>query len=75
MASHTSENQSGSLFKNGGVEYGVYRLQNAAGETFVDINQNRELCCRPEDALPEGGGRVCQYFIRPISRQLISNHL
>ena len=57
-----------SMFHNGKLNPGIYKIQNIVGETFVDIREyNKELCCRPESVLGEKG-QVCQSPAHPIDR-------
>ena len=54
----TSANDSVSVFKDGKLKPGIYKIQNIVGHTYADIRENtRELCCRPTVAL-EGKGLV-----------------
>ena len=57
MASNTSQNQSVSVLEDGIVRPGIYMIVNTQSNTFVDILDTKELCCRPEYAIP-GKGRV-----------------
>ena len=55
----TSTNDSLSIFTNGKLKPGIYKVHNIRGQTYVDIREDsRELCCRPATAL-EGKGLVC----------------
>jgi len=45
-----------SIFKDGKLKPGVYKIQNIAGQTYVG-EHTRELCCRPATLL-EGNGLV-----------------
>ncbi|KAF9648158.1 hypothetical protein BDM02DRAFT_2342614 [Thelephora ganbajun] len=52
----TSADDSVSIFKDGKLKPGVYKIQNIVGQTYVDIREHtRELCGRPTTLL-EGGG-------------------
>ena len=54
----TSTDDSVSIFKDGKLRPGVYKIQNIVGQTYVDIREHaRELCCRPATVL-EGKGLV-----------------
>ena len=56
-----SQSDSGSIFADGKLKAGIYKIQNIAGHTFLDIRENSlELCCRPVAAL-EGKGFVSLY--------------
>jgi len=69
-----SKNDSMSIFTNGKLKPGIYKIQNIVGHTHVDIREDtRELCCRPTtildsekkglwEILPSGPG----YTIRRI---------
>ena len=51
----TSANESDSVFRDGKLKPGIYKIQNIVSQTYVDIReQTRELCGRPAAAL---GGR------------------
>lgn len=48
-----------SIFKDGKLKAGVYKIQNLYTEGYVDIHEySRELCCRPAQDLREGRGIV-----------------
>ena len=54
----TSTNDYASIFKDGKLKPGVYKIQNIVSQTYVDIREHtRELCCRPAAVL-EGNGLV-----------------
>jgi len=54
---------SNSIFKDGKLKPGIYKIQNIFSETFLDIEvYPRELCCRPARDLGEGRGVVCRYL-------------
>ena len=54
----TSTNESDSVFKDGRIKPGVYKIQNIVSQTYVDIREHsRELCGRPTTVL-EGKGLV-----------------
>jgi len=56
--SHTMADGSETIFKDGKLKPGVYKIQNIVGHTYVDIQEHvRELCCRPATVL-EGKGLV-----------------
>jgi len=51
-------NESGSVFKDGKLQPGIYKIQSIVSQTYVDIQENtRELCGRPATLL-EGKGLV-----------------
>ena len=48
-----------SILTDGKLKPGVYRIQNLAGQTFVEMQEGpRQLCCRPEAALSGRDGLV-----------------
>lgn len=54
----TSTNDPVSIFKDGKLKPGIYKIQNIVGQTYVDTREHtRELCGRPATAL-EGKGLV-----------------
>jgi hypothetical protein len=54
----TSKNDSVSIFEDGKLRPGIYKIQNIVGQTYVDIREhNKELCGRPATVL-EGKGLV-----------------
>jgi hypothetical protein len=49
-----------SIFKDGKLKPGIYKIQNLYAQTYMDIHEHsRYLCCRPAKALGEGRGLVC----------------
>jgi hypothetical protein len=57
MAGETS-----SIFGDGRLKPGIYKIQNLYSRTYMDIHEHsREVCCRPVTALEEGGGLVCPF--------------
>ena len=51
-----------SIFKDGKLKSGIYKIQNIQFETYVDIEvHTREICCCPANDLGEGRGLVCRY--------------
>ena len=51
-----------SIYENGKLKPGVYKIQNIQSETYLDIEvHTREMCCRPAKDLGEGRGSVCRY--------------
>ena len=66
--SSTSANNSMSIFKDGKLEPGIYKIQNIVSHTYVDMREDtRQLCCRPATVL-EGKGLVglCLHSVRII---------
>jgi len=52
-----STSDSASIFKDGKLKSGIYKIQNIYAETFLDIEvHSREVCCRPANNLGEGRG-------------------
>jgi len=48
-----------SIFKDGKLKPGIYKIQNLESETYLDIHQNsKQVCCRPAGDLEDGGGLV-----------------
>jgi hypothetical protein len=59
-----SQNESGSIFREGKLKPGVYKIQNVVGQTYVDVREHsKQLCGRPATLL-EGKGLVgsCSHF-------------
>ena len=57
-----STNDSSSIFKDGRLKPGIYKIQNIRSETYLDIEvHSREMCCRPAKDLGEEGGLVSRY--------------
>ena len=57
-----STGESLSIFKDGKLKPGIYKIQNIQTENYVDIEvHSRELCCRPAKDLGEGRGLVSVY--------------
>ena len=51
-----------SIFKDGKLTPGIYKIQNIETENYVDIEvHSRQLCCRPARDLGEGRGLVSRY--------------
>ncbi|KAF9783525.1 hypothetical protein BJ322DRAFT_1071542 [Thelephora terrestris] len=52
-----SPNASFSIFKDGRLKPGIYRIQNIRSDTYLDIHQHsNEVCCRPKREIEEGRG-------------------
>jgi len=46
-----------SIFEDGELKPGIYKIQNIYTDTFLDIHvHSREACCRPLKDLGEGRG-------------------
>ena len=57
-----STSDSSSIFKDGKLKPGIYKIQNIQSDTYLDIEVHlRELCCRPAKDLGEGRGFVSRY--------------
>ena len=60
MNSTTSDSLS--IFEDGKLKPGIYKIQNLYSRTYVDIHEHsRAVCCRPAVTLEEGGGLVCSF--------------
>ena len=58
---------SASIFENGKLKPGIYKIQNLRSETYLDIyRHSKELCCRPARDLGDGGGLVRPSLIRAV---------
>ena len=50
---------SASIFQDGKLKPGIYKIQNIVSNTYVDTKDHlRELCGRPSSLLESGGGQV-----------------
>ena len=48
-----------SIFEDGELKPGVYKIQNLESETYLDIHQHtKQVCCRPARDLEDGRGLV-----------------
>ena len=57
-----STSDSPSIFKDGKLKPGIYKIQNINIEAYVDVEvHTREVCCRPANDLGEGRGLVSRY--------------
>ena len=57
-----SSDDCSSIFEDGKLKPGIYKIQNIYSETFLDIHvHSREMCCRPAKDLGEGRGLVSRY--------------
>jgi len=57
-----STGDSSSIFKDGKLKPGVYKIQNLYSETYLDIHRHsKQVCCRPARDL-EGRGLVRLYL-------------
>jgi hypothetical protein len=56
-----------SIFEDGRLKGGIYKIQNIQTENFLDIEvHTRKICCRPARDLGEGRGFVRRYLPSPI---------
>ena len=54
-----STDSSSSIFKNGKLKHGIYKIQNLCCETFLDVHHHsKQVCCRPAQNLEDGEGLV-----------------
>ena len=52
-----------SIFKDGKLKPGIYKIQNLCSETYLDIHRHsREVCCRPARDLEDGRGLVSPHL-------------
>ena len=59
MTMNSKTSDSLSIFEDGKLKPGIYKIQNLYGQTYVDIHEHsREVCCRPATAFIEGRGLV-----------------
>lgn len=57
-----------SIFADGKLKPGVYKIQNIYSETYLDIEvHSRGVCCRPANDLGEGRGFV-RWYSTPVAR-------
>ena len=55
----TSTADSLSIFKDGKLKPGIYKIQNIVAETFLDYEvHSRNVCCRPAADLGDDKGLV-----------------
>ena len=56
-------NSSSSIFHDGNLRPGIYKIQNIVSKTYVDIKDHiRELCGRPSTTLESFRGEVSSRF-------------
>ncbi|KAF9649757.1 hypothetical protein BDM02DRAFT_3260142 [Thelephora ganbajun] len=61
----SSTTGSSSVFKDGKLKPGIYKIQNLYGQTYMDVHEHsRDVCCRPATALEEGRG--LKWEIKPL---------
>ena len=59
MTMNSTTNDSISIFKDGKLKPGIYKIQNLHSQTYLDVEErSREICCRPATVLEEGRGFV-----------------
>ena len=62
MNPKTSESLS--IFKDGKLKPGFYKIQNLHSQTYMDVEErSREVCCRPVTTLEEGRGLVRPFWV------------
>ena len=62
MTMNSTTSDSLSIFEDGKLNPGIYKIQNLYGQTYMDIHEHsREVCCRPATVLAEGRGLVCPF--------------
>ena len=55
----TSTSDATSIFKEGKLKPGIYKIQNLFAESYLDIHRHsKEVCCRPARDLEDGRGLV-----------------
>ena len=58
-----STTNSSSIFKDGKLKPGIYKIQNLYAENYLGIElHSRGVCCRPANRIGEGRGLVRQYL-------------
>ena len=63
MAPHP-RNDSSTIFRDGRLKPGIYKIQNIVTQTYVDIEVHRRtVCSRPAQNLQEGNGLVRPLFL------------
>lgn len=59
-----SSTNNSSIFKDGKLKPGIYKIQNIYHETYLDIHRHsKELCCRLAKDLEDGRGLVSWYLL------------
>ena len=52
-------NSGSSIFQDGKLKPGIYKIQNIVSKTYVETKDHlRELCGRPSSVLEDGSGQV-----------------
>jgi len=55
----TSMDDSVSIFEDGKLKSGIYKIQNIVGQTHLEVrDHSKQLCCRSAAALKDGNGLV-----------------
>jgi len=68
-----SPTDSSSIFEDGKLKPGIYKIQNLYSRTYLDIlEHSRQMCCRPAQNLEEGNGLVRPFFWSVVRRS--DNH-
>ena len=57
----SSSNEPSSIFEDGKLKPGIYKIQNLYSQTYLDIHEHSKATCgRPAENLEEGRGLVRQ---------------
>lgn len=65
--SSNSTSGSSSIFNNGKLNPGIYKIQSIFTQTYLDIEvHSRDVCCRPAKDLEEGRGLVRQCLLSAV---------
>ena len=60
-------NDSSSIFEDGKLKPGIYKIQNLFAETYMDIHlHSKKVCCRPAQNLEDGGGLVRPFLLSAV---------
>lgn len=59
MALLSKTSDSSSIFEDGKLKPGIYRIQNLYARTYLDVQKHsKEVCCRPVEKLEKRDGLV-----------------
>ena len=58
-----------SIFVDGKLKSGTYKVQNLAGQTFLEVLDSKELCCRVPTVLTPKDALVIQNTLSPSDDQ------
>ena len=70
MPLNSATGDSPSIFRDGKLKPGAYKIQNIYSQAYLDIHEHsREACCRPAPTLKEGKGlvRLCYHSVVRVS--------